>query len=302
MPCRDAVSLPLRGLKSCLGGIVHPGAGLRTGSSKKSVISSVGTGRRRIRDPVLPPLPQRCPPRGHRARGRRSFGMDAGGRVQRTKAVHPVPSPRPFSGAFCGRIRALHVLPHAPWPSIPNSRTAENGPGVFVAPVGFAVPTLPDPLLPLRPPLPMLLCCLSGAGEESVPAGALSPGSLAGRDGRGYLAGGGRDWLFCRQSKVLLRLPCRASRAVPGFLYGRMAAVIRAAEISRRGLCCQAFSCSCRSPFAFCPLLCLCGLFWRSVLHPCLDLSADLYVPAANCLAYAPPFPSVRMQRTAQRV
>lgn len=80
------------------------------------------------------------------------------------------------------------------------------------------------------------------------------------------------------------------------------AAVIRAAEVSRRGLCCQAFSCSCSSPFAFCPLLCLCGLFWRSVLHPCLDLSADLHVPAANCLAYAPPFPSVRMQRTAQRV
>ena len=147
MPCCEAVSLPLRGLKSCLGGIVHPGAGLRTGSSKKSFIPSVRTGRCRIRDPVLPPLPQRCPPRGHRARGRRSFGMDAGGRVQRTKAVHPVPSPRSFSGAFCGRIRALHGLPHALWPSIPNSRNAENGPGVFVAPVGFAVNAFERPLL-----------------------------------------------------------------------------------------------------------------------------------------------------------
>lgn len=44
MPCCEAVSLPLRGLKSCLGGIVHPGAGLRTGSSKKSVYLPLAQG------------------------------------------------------------------------------------------------------------------------------------------------------------------------------------------------------------------------------------------------------------------
>lgn len=221
MPCCEAVSLPLRGLKSCLSGIVHPGAGLRTGSSKKSVMPSVGTGRRRIRDPVLPLCrsavlhADTVPVGGGPLAWMR--GQSAENKGSTSGAIAAV-----FLRGFSGRIRALHVLPHAPWPSIPNSRTAENGPGVFVAPVGFAVPTLPVPLLPLRSPLPMLLCCLSGAGEESVPAGALSPGSLAGRDGRGYLAGRGRDWLFFRQSKVPLRLPCRASRAVPDSLYGRM--------------------------------------------------------------------------------
>ena len=74
----QAVSLPLRGLKSCLGGIVHTGAGLRTGSSKKSVMPSVGTGRRRIRDPVLPPFAAALSSTRTPCRGRRSFGMDAG--------------------------------------------------------------------------------------------------------------------------------------------------------------------------------------------------------------------------------
>lgn len=133
---------------------------------------SVRTGRRRIRDPVLPPLPQRCPPRGHRARGRRSFGMDAGAEC-REQRQYPVPSPRSFSGAFCGRIRALHGLPHAPWPSIPNSRTAENGPGVFVAPVGFTVNAFGRPLLsPLSlshcsPCAPRCRCCFAACpGRE----------------------------------------------------------------------------------------------------------------------------------------
>lgn len=96
-----------------------------------------------------------------------------GGRVQRTKTVHPVPSRRSFSGAFCGRIRALHVLPHALWPSIPNSRTAENGPGVFVAPVGFAVNAFERPLLsPLSlshcsPCAPRCRCCFAACpGRE----------------------------------------------------------------------------------------------------------------------------------------
>ena len=55
-----------------------PRCGSSHGEFEEIGIPSAGTGRRRIRDPVLPPLPQRCPPRGHRARGRRSFGMDAG--------------------------------------------------------------------------------------------------------------------------------------------------------------------------------------------------------------------------------
>ena len=310
MPCCEAVSLPLRGLKSCLGGIVHPGAGLRTGSSKKSVMPSVGTGRRRIRDPVLPPFAAALSSTRTPCRGRRSFGMDAGaecrGQRQYIRCHRDGLSPGLFVEGFahCMYFRTLY----GPVYQTPGSlRTVRESllplsalPSMRLN--GLCCPHSPCPIAPPAPPAADVLCCLSGAGEESVPAGALSPGSLAGRDGRGYLAGGGRDWLFCRQSKVPLRLPCRASRAVPDFLYGRMAAVIRAAEISRRGLCCQAFSCSCRSPFAFCPLLCLCGLCWKSVLHPCLDLSADLHVPAANCLAYAPPFPSVRMQRTAQRV
>ena len=155
MPCCEAVSLPLRGLKSCLGGIVHPGAGLRTGSSKKSVIPSASTGRRRIRDPVLPPLPQRCPPRGHRARGRRSFGMDAGAECREQRQY----------------IR--YGLPHAPWPSIPNSRTAENGPGVFLAPVGFTVNAFERPLLSpfslshCSPCAPRCRCCFAACpGRE----------------------------------------------------------------------------------------------------------------------------------------
>lgn len=222
MPCREAVSLPLRGLKSCLGGIVHPDAGLRTGSSKKSVILSAGTGRRRIRDPVLPPLPQRCPPRGHRARGKRSFGMDAGAecREQRQyiRCHRRSLSPGLFVVGFahCMDSRTLYGPVYQTPGPLRTVRESLLPLSALLSPLSLSH------CFPLRSPLPMLLCCLSGAGEESVPAGTLSPGSLAGRDGRGYLAGGGRDWLFCRQSKVPLRLPCRASRAVPGFLYGRM--------------------------------------------------------------------------------
>lgn len=222
-----------------------------------------------------------------------------GGRVQRTKAVHPVPSPRPFSGAFCGRIRALHGLPHALWPSIPNSRTAENGPGVFVAPVGFAVPTLPVPLLPLRSLLPMLP--VRGGRRERACGCSVSRQPCW--QGWQRIPGWWREGLaFLPAEQGLSEIAVQGIKGSAGLPLWQHAAVIRAAEVSRRGLCCQAFSCSCRSPFAFCPLLCLCGLCWRSVLHLCLDLSADLHVPAANCLAYAPPFPSVRMQRTAQRV
>ena len=114
MPCRDAVSLPLRGLKSCLGGIVHPGAGLRTGSSKKSVMPSVGTGRRRIRDPVLPPFAAALSSTRTPCRGRRSFGMDAGaecrGQRQYIRCHRRGLSPGLFVVGFahCMDSRTLH--------------------------------------------------------------------------------------------------------------------------------------------------------------------------------------------------
>lgn len=172
MPCCEAVSLPLRGLKPCLGGIVHPGAGLRTGSSKKSVIPSLvqdAAGSGILCSPFAAALSSTRTPCPREA----VLWHGCGGRVQRTKAVHPVPSPRPFSGAFCGRIRALHGLPHALWPSIPNSRTAENGPGVFVAPVGFTVNAFGRPLLsPLSlshcsPCAPRCRCCFAACpGQE----------------------------------------------------------------------------------------------------------------------------------------
>jgi hypothetical protein len=310
MPCCEAVSLPLRGLKSCLGGIVHPGAGLRTGSSKKSVIPSVGIGRRRIRDPVLPPLPQRCPPRGHRARGRRSFGMDAGaeGREQRQyiRCHRRGLSPGLFVVGFahCMYSRTLHgpvyqtpgplrtvresLLPLSALPSMRLNRLCCPHSPCPIAPP--ALPAADAALLPVRGGRRERACGCSVSQQPCWQEWQRIPGWW--REGLAFLPA----------EQGPSEIAVQGIKGSAGLPLWQNAAVIRAAEVSRRGLCCQAFSCSCRSPFAFCPLLCLCGLCWRSVLHPCLDLSADLHVPAANCLAYAPPFPSVRMQRTAQRV